>query len=47
MRAHAAAGGRAQALQTYDRLRTLLADQLGASPSPVSEAAYLEIMRAP
>jgi DNA-binding SARP family transcriptional activator len=45
MSAHAAAGGRAQALQTYERLRTLLADELGASPSPVSEAAYLEILR--
>jgi DNA-binding SARP family transcriptional activator len=45
MRAHAAAGGRAQALQTYQRLRTLMADQLGASPSPISEAAYLEILR--
>src|SRR5262245_27880888 len=45
MRAHAAAGSHAQALQTYERLRTLMADQLGASPSPVSEAAYLEILR--
>ena len=45
MRAHAATGGRAQALQTYERLRTLMADQLGASPSPVSQAAYLEILR--
>jgi SARP family transcriptional regulator, regulator of embCAB operon len=47
MRAYAASGGRAQALQTYDRLRTLMADQLGASPSPVSEATYLEILRTP
>lgn len=45
MKAHAAAGGRAQALQAYERLRTLMADQLGASPSPVSEAAYLEVLR--
>ena len=45
MRAHAAAGGRAQALPTYEHLRPLMADQLGASPSPASEAAYLEILR--
>jgi DNA-binding SARP family transcriptional activator len=45
MRAHDKTGNRAQALQTYDRLRTLLADQLGASPAPASEAAYLEILR--
>jgi DNA-binding SARP family transcriptional activator len=45
MRAHAAAGGRAQALQAYGRLRTLMADELGASPSPGTEAAYLEILR--
>jgi DNA-binding SARP family transcriptional activator len=45
MRAHAGAGGRAQALQTYERLRELMADQLGANPSPASEAAYLEVLR--
>jgi DNA-binding SARP family transcriptional activator len=45
MRAYAAAGGRAQALQAYERLRVLLDDQLGTSPSPVSEAAYLDILR--
>lgn len=45
MRAYAAAASRAQALQTYERLRTLMADQFGANPSPISEAAYLEILR--
>ena len=45
MRAHAAAGSRAQALVTYERLRTLMADQFGSGPSPISEAAYLEILR--
>jgi DNA-binding SARP family transcriptional activator len=45
MRAYAAAGSRAQALQTYEGLRTLMADQFGAGPSPISEAAYVEILR--
>ena len=45
MRAHVAAGSRAHALQTYERLRSLMADELGASPSPASEAVYLEILR--
>lgn len=45
MRAHTAAGSHAEALQTYERLRALMADELGASPSPASETAYLEILR--
>jgi DNA-binding SARP family transcriptional activator len=45
MQAHAEAGSHAEALQTYERLRTFMADELGASPSPASEAAYLEILR--
>lgn len=45
MRAHAAAGSHAEALQTYERLRVLMADVLGASPAPASEAAYVAILR--
>jgi basic membrane lipoprotein Med (substrate-binding protein (PBP1-ABC) superfamily) len=45
MQAHAAAGNPAEALRVYERCRTLLADELGAYPSPETEAAYLEILR--
>lgn len=45
MRAHAAAGNRADALRAYERCRGLLADELGVSPSPQTEAVYLEILR--
>jgi SARP family transcriptional regulator, regulator of embCAB operon len=45
MSAHAAAGNTAQALAAYERLRTKLADELGVSPSPETESAFLEILR--
>ena len=38
MEAHAAAGNRAEALRVYERCRRLLADELGAYPSPETEA---------
>jgi DNA-binding SARP family transcriptional activator len=46
MRAHAAAGNRAQALRIYERCQHLLSEDLGVSPSPQTEAVYLEILRA-
>jgi Bacterial transcriptional activator domain len=46
MEAHAAAGNTAQAHAPYERLRAKLADELGASPSPETESASLEILRA-
>jgi DNA-binding SARP family transcriptional activator len=46
MEAHAAAGNTAQALAAYERLRTKLAEELGASPSPETESAFLDILRA-
>lgn len=46
MRLHAAAGNRAEALRVFERCRTLLRDELGTSPSPQTEAVFLEILRA-
>jgi class 3 adenylate cyclase/DNA-binding SARP family transcriptional activator len=46
MRAHFAAGNRAEALRAYERCRKLLAEELGISPSAPTEAVYLEILRA-
>ena len=46
MRMHAAAGDRAEALRVFARCRELLRDELGVSPSPQTEAVYLDILRA-
>jgi YVTN family beta-propeller protein len=46
MRAHSAAGNNGEALRVYERCRVLLADELGAYPSPETEQIYLEILRA-
>jgi YVTN family beta-propeller protein len=47
MAAHVAAGNRAEALRVYERCRRLLADDLGAYPSPETEWIYRELLRAP
>jgi peptide/nickel transport system substrate-binding protein len=47
MEAHAAAGNRAEALQVYERCRRLLAEELGAYPSPETESIYRELLAAP
>jgi len=44
MGAHAAAGNRAEALGAYQRLRRLLAEELGVDPSPETEAAYIDLL---
>ncbi len=45
MRAHAAAGNRAEALRAYEACRRLIADELGVSPSPETQAVYLQVLR--
>jgi YVTN family beta-propeller protein len=47
MEIHAAAGNRAEALRVYERCRRLLADELGAFPSPETEAIYRDLLRTP
>ena len=42
--AHAAAGNRGEALRAYQRLRRLLADELGVDPAPETEEAYLGLL---
>lgn len=46
IRLHLAAGDRAEALRTYHRCRTLLAEELGVEPGPDIQAAYLDALRA-
>ena len=47
MRAQAALGNRAEALRIFHRCRQLLSDELGVSPSPETEAVFLEILKLP
>lgn len=44
MGSHAAGGNRAEALRCYERCRRLLLEELGVSPSPATEAAYLDLL---
>jgi DNA-binding SARP family transcriptional activator len=46
MRAHAAAGNRAEALRVYAKCRKLFRDELGATPSAQTEAVFLQVLRA-
>jgi DNA-binding SARP family transcriptional activator len=46
MDTHHRLGSRGEALRAYARLREVLRDELGASPSPETEAVYLTILRA-
>ena len=47
MAAHIARGDRAEALRVYEQCRRLLADELGAYPSPETEAVYRELLEEP
>jgi len=47
MKAHVAAGDRAEALRVYERCRRLLADELGTYPSPETEELYRRLLEAP
>jgi DNA-binding SARP family transcriptional activator len=46
MRAHVAAGNRAEALRSYEECRQLISEHLGVAPSAETEDLYLEILRA-
>ena len=47
MEARVAAGDQAEALRVYERCRRLLADELGAYPSPETESIYRALLAAP
>ena len=47
MDAHAAVGNRAEALRVYERCRRLLADELGAYPSPETVSIYRGLLETP
>jgi SARP family transcriptional regulator, regulator of embCAB operon len=47
MEAHVAAGDRAEALRVYEQCRRLLAEELGAYPSPETETLYRQLLRQP
>ena len=45
MRAHAAAGNRAEALRVYARCRQLFRMELGAEPSTQTRGVFLHVLR--
>jgi DNA-binding SARP family transcriptional activator len=47
MEAHAAGGNRGEALRVYEHCRRLLADELGAYPSPETEVIYRDLLATP
>jgi peptide/nickel transport system substrate-binding protein len=47
MEAHEIAGNRAEALRVYEQCRQLLAEELGAYPSPETDSIYRALLEAP
>jgi YVTN family beta-propeller protein len=47
MEAHVVAGNGAEALRVYERCRQLLAEELGAYPSPETDSIYRALLEAP
>src|SRR5580765_8040624 len=47
MEAHVLAGNRAEALRVYEQCRQLLAEELGAFPSPETDSIYRALLEAP
>ena len=47
MEAHVATGNRGEALRVYEHCRRLLAEELGAYPSPETESIYRGLLEAP
>jgi len=45
MRAHAAAGNRAEALWVYERCRKLISEELGVAPSAQTHAVYMKVLK--
>ena len=45
MEAHAAAGNPAEALRVYERCRRFLAEELGADPSPETQAVHRKLLQ--
>ena len=45
MRAHSAAGNRAEALWVYEKCRKLIRDELGVDPSPATREVYLRVLK--
>ncbi len=45
MRAHVAAGNRAEALRVYERCKKLISEELGVTPSAETRAVHLEVLQ--